>query len=313
MKSRTRTTLFVLAGCAASIAVTALALMRDPLPRMLERRSTLVAAAEGETTIEDGLAYTPVRLTAESGLAVDLMLRRPVDAGANRLPVALVLGGHHTGRRSVSLVGDTPGIMVVGLSYPFFGNPRPDALTFISDIPAIRAAFFDTPPAIILAVDYLLSRPDVDSSQVEAIGVSLGAPFVTIAGALDERLSRIWALHGSGGSYAPLELSMRRTISFAPLRMLAASTANVIIAGPRLDPVRWAGNIAPREFVMINATEDERMPAAGVRALYAAARQPKELIEMPGAHIHADSATVNKLARIVVERMQQTASAARTD
>lgn len=298
-----RSVVFVLLGAVVCLGLGVVILLRDPLPRMLQRRSALGSVSEGASTIENGYVLTPVRLTAKSGLAVEMIVRRPVGFDDRRLPVALILGGHHTGKRSVGLVGDTPGIMVVGLSYPFFGNPQPDALTFITDIPDIRTAFFDTPPAIMLAVDYVLSRPDVDSSQVEAIGVSLGAPFVTIAGALDDRLSRVWALHGSGGSYAPLEASMRRSISFAPLRVIAASTATVIIAGPRLDPVNWAGRIAPRPFVMVNALADERMPPRAVEALYQSAREPKKLIQMPGGHVHADSATVSKLVDIVVEHM----------
>lgn len=312
MKKKLRQGVLILIAAAVSLAIAAAVLLRDPLPRMLERRSSLASATEGASTTENGYVYTPVRLTATSGLALEMIVRRPADLGSQRLPVALVLGGHHTGKRSVSLVGDTPGIMVVGLSYPFFGNPRPDALTFITDIPDIRAAFLDTPPAIMLAVDYLLSRSDVDVAQIEGVGVSLGAPFVTIAAALDTRISRVWAIHGSGGSYTPLEASMRRPIPFAPLRVIAASTASVIIAGPRLDPVNWAGRIAPRPFVMINALADERMPLDAVYELYRSAGDPKELIEMPGGHVRADSATLSKFVDIVVRRMNETNTLSRT-
>ena len=302
---RWRIALGLAAACALSLCVVTLVLLRDPLPRMKERRSSLRTVREEPTILANGYETTPVHLTAHSGLSVDLLIRRPVGSGARRLPAAMILGGHHTGRRSVTLVGETPGIMVVGLSYPFLGDPRPDALTFLTDIPDIRAAFLDTPPAIMLAIDYLLRRPDVDTTQIEGVGVSLGAPFMTIAGALDRRLSRVWALHGSGGSYAPLEMSMRRSIPFAPLRAVAATAATVIIAGPRLDPIRWAPAIAPRPFVMVNALADERMPGEKVRALYESAREPKELIDMPGGHVRADSATVSKLVDIVVQRMNE--------
>ena len=298
-----RIALALLLACGASSTAAVLILLRDPLPRMMERRSSLLSIDTGATTLANGYELTPVRLTARSGLAVQLLVRRPSGIAPQRYPVAVILGGHHTGQRSVKLVGETPGIMIVGLSYPFVGNPRPDALTFLTDIPAIRAAFLDTPPAIMLAIDYILTRPDVDSSQVEAVGVSLGAPFATIAGALDDRISRVWALHGSGGSYRPLEASMRRSIPFTPLRAVAASAATVIIAGPRLDPVRWAPRIAPRPFVMVSALEDERMPPENVKALYESALPPKELIDMPGGHVRADSATVSRLVGIVVERM----------
>jgi dienelactone hydrolase len=197
------------------------------------------------------------------------------------------------------------------MSYPFTGNPRPDAATFLREIPKIRTAFLDTPPAILLALDYLLRAPGVDSLRVEAIGVSLGAPFVCIAGAIDPRITRVWAVHGSGGSYQPLEANMRRTIRFTPLRMLAAAIANVIIAGPRLDPTRWVGRIAPRSFIMINALDDERLPRSTVDALYQAAGEPKEQLWMTGVHVHGDSATISRIAEIVVPRIRASASRGR--
>lgn len=98
---------------------------------------------------------------------------------------------------------------------------------------------------------------------------------------------------------------MRRTIGFTPLRMSAAAIANVIIAGPRLDPVRWAPQIAPRPFIMISAEQDERLPRSAVEALYRSAREPKEHIWMPGHHVHADSATVSALVNIVMRRMSR--------
>ena len=156
----------------------------------------------------------------------------------------------------------------------------------------------------MLAVDYALRLPNVDTTRIEAVGVSLGAPFVCIAGALDERIARVWALHGSGGSYVPLEANMKRTIGFAPARKLAAAIANVIIAGPRLDPVHWVGRIAPRPFVMVNASDDERLPRSAVDALYAAANEPKEQLWMSGAHIHGDSATIHRLVGIVTPRIR---------
>jgi len=215
----------------------------------------------------------------------------------------VILGGHHTGRNAVRLLGDTRGTVVAALSYPFTGDPRPDALTFLRDIPKIRAAFLDTPPAIMLALDYLLKRHDVDTTHVEAVGVSLGAPFMCIAGALDPRFTRVWVLHGSGGSYAPLEQNIRRSVP-APLSALAAGIANVILAGPRLAPEHWVTRIAPRPFMMVNAEGDERLPRSSVEELFRTALPPKEAIWMSGAHVHADTATVRKLADIVLARVR---------
>ena len=302
MRMRRRLAHIVITLTALCLVGGVLVLLRDPRPHFVARRSTLAAAVE-ESSMENGYVLTSVRLTATSGLAVDLLVRRAQSDTGRRLPLALILGGHNTGRNAARLVGNTRGAVVAALSYPFAGNPRPDAITFLRDIPRIRGAFLDTPPAIMLALDYLLARDDVDSARVEAAGVSLGVPFITIAGALDHRFTRVWAIHGSGGSYRPLEQNMRGTISFAPLRFIAASIANVIIAGPRLDPARWASRIAPRPFIMVNADTDERLPRSTIEALYRSAREPKELVWMPGGHVHADSATVTRLVAIVMERM----------
>lgn len=278
-------------------------LLRDPRPRFEERRSSLVSVEEAEPVAEGNSSFQDVTLTAASGLQVRINVRRQLADSGHVLPGVVILGGHVTGLASARLVGETPGIAVVGMSYPFSGNPKPGTATFLREIPKIRAAFLDTPPALMLVMDYLHRRNDVDTTRVEAVGVSLGAPFVTIAGAMDERYARIWALHGSGGSYAPLEASMRRTIKAAPLRHLAATIANVLISGPRLAPEKWVAQISPRPFVMVNATDDERLPRASVEALYAGASEPKELIWMSGRHIHADAETIQRLVRIVMARV----------
>lgn len=295
--------MIAVAATSAVVSATGLYLMDDPSARFEKRRVGIAAASFGPVESLDSSLVQSVRVVDSSGLAVDLTWRRHAADSSRRLPLAVVLGGHVRGKDAVKLLGDTRGIMVAAVSYPFDGDVRPSAVTFLREIPKIRGAFLDTPPALRLALDHLYQRDDVDTSRVEAIGVSLGAPFVTIAGALDERFSRVWAIHGSGGSYVPLEANMRRSIGFAPLRAVAAGVANVIIAGPSLAPERWVARISPRPFMMVNAEDDERMPRASVESLYASAAQPKELIWMSGGHVHGDAPTIQRLVAIVLERV----------
>ncbi len=106
--------------------------------------------------IEEGYELTNVRLTATSGLSLELLVRRSVaDTGTSRLPLAVILGGHYTGRQAARMLGETPGVVVAALSYPYDGNPKPDALTFLRDIPRIRKAFLDTPPAVMIAPGWM--------------------------------------------------------------------------------------------------------------------------------------------------------------
>ena len=50
---------------------------------------------------------------------------------------------------------------------------------------------------------------------------------------------------------------------------------------------------------MVNARGDERLPRSAVDALYASAREPKELIWMSGGHVHGDKETIQRLVAIV--------------
>jgi dienelactone hydrolase len=291
----------VLAACVGG----SLWLTRDPEPRMLERRSGLAGVTEGPVVREGHHELQDVKLRAESGIEVELTVKRRVADGKThaRRPLAIVLGGHRTARSAVQFIPDAGDMIVAALSYPYAGEPRPDALEFVKDIPNIRQAFLDTPPAIMLAIDYLLAQPDVDPNWVEVVGVSLGGPFVTIAAALDERISRVWVVHGSAGSYGPLEVSMRREIPIPGLRHAAAALSALIINGPSMAPENWAPRVAPRPFMMVNARDDERMPRELVERLFEGAKEPKSIVWLPGGHVRSSAAVLKPLVDTVVAMM----------
>ena len=292
--------LLVASGIAAHV------LLRNPERRFAERRSHITRVEAGAIVRAPGHHVQVVRLTAASGLVVDLAIKAPDEppASGTGRPLILLLGGHRTGRDAVDLVADTRGTVIAAISYPFAGNPKVKGLGVLPEIPAIRRALLDTPPALMLALDHLLSRPDVDPAAVEMVGVSLGAPFACIAGALDSRLSRVWSVHGAGDPRALLDHNLQRRIPFAPARWFVATSAYLIIDGPHLAPERWAGRIAPRPFVMINAEEDERLPRAAVETLYEHALAPKDITWMPGQHVLPRRAElVQRLVDMVLARV----------
>jgi fermentation-respiration switch protein FrsA (DUF1100 family) len=284
-------------------ALLVLSAHRDPTPYFLERRSRLAAVHEGPEETVEGHRVRAVRLTAESGLQVELLLKRPVDPAAARRPLAVLLGGHNTGREAVRLVPDTRGAVVAALAYPYRGEHRLKGLAVVRHVPAIRRAILDTPPAVMLALDYLAALPDVDPQRIEAVGVSLGAPFVVIAGALDPRIRRVWAVHGSAGAYEPLEHNLRRRVPQAAPRAAVAGLASLLVKGPRMAPERWAPRIAPRPFVMVNALHDQQVPRPLVQRLYESAGEPKSLVWLPGGHVRARPEVVRPLVDTVLGRM----------
>ncbi len=267
-------------------------LLRDPVAHIMSRRATEQHVTLHDTRTDPGHRNERLRITGANGLAFDLQLRFPIDSANTRRPVFIILGGYRTGDRAATLIPDTRGNIVVALSYPYDGDLGLKGLAVLPAIPKLRQAILDTPAAVMLALDYLLTRPDVDSSRVELVGASFGTAFGTFVGAVDGRVSRTWSVHGAARPYDQIELNLRRQIPWATVRVPIAALATLLASGWHLDPARWAPRIAPRPFVMINARDDERMPRPAIDALYARAVQPKELIWLDGPHVQSNRASV---------------------
>ena len=298
----------VVAGLTILAAIATVWLLRDPRPRIAARRAHLLDAAVTTAPGDSLHRVDLVRLRSASGLEVELAVKRPIantsgPGDSSRYPLVILLGGHRTGRNAVHLIEHTRGTVVAALSYPFDGNHRVKGLAIVREVPKIRRAILDTPPALLLALDYLAAQPYVDPRQIEAVGVSLGAPFVTIGGALDERIDRVWIVHGTGGIYTPLEFNLRRQVGSRVASVPIAALASLLISGPRLKPERWIPRIAPRRVVMINASDDARLPRQSIESLYRAALEPKEMIWVAGGHVRSEAEAVRPLVALVLDRM----------
>jgi pimeloyl-ACP methyl ester carboxylesterase len=110
-------------------------------------------------------------------------------AGEKR-PTILVLGGGD------SALEELYGVVPVGAQ-------RRGYNVLMFEIPGQRAMFFDSPDLFFrpdaevpigYAVDYALSRPEVDPSRIALIGASFGGYFAPRAAAFDKRLAAVIAL-----------------------------------------------------------------------------------------------------------------------
>jgi dienelactone hydrolase len=285
---------------AALLGTLVLVLLRDPLPHMAERRSSLAVARELDVTTSARVVDTHVELTAGSGLTFDVLVRAPARTFTppgdsvlppdelGRRPLFLILGGYRTGEQAAALIDDPRGAIVAAIGYPYDGRMDVSGLEVVPQLPAIRRAILDTPPAVQLALDHLLARPDVDPRRVELVGVSLGAFVTPVAAVLEPRVTRLWLVHGAAQPRAVLEHGLRTHIDADLPRALVAAAANLVFAGPHLAPERWLADLHPRPVVIINASDEERLPPEAVASLYETAREPKELIWVSGAHLHPE-------------------------
>jgi fermentation-respiration switch protein FrsA (DUF1100 family) len=275
----------------------------DPVPGFAARRGEVASVTRDEATVEEGHRIEAVTVRSTSGVTVPMLVKRPLADSA--APLVLILGGHATGRDAARLIPDTRGRVVVALSYPYTGPHRMKGLEILKWAPDIRQALHDTPPAIQLALDWLLQQPWVNAREVHGVGASLGTPFMTVAAALDPRITHVWSVHGAGRTRDLLAHNAQESMPalFAPL---AGTLADVIVGGPYLTPEKWVQRVAPRPYTMLNATEDERLPRPAIEALYAAASEPKAIVWFPGKHVQPNRPEiVRELVTTVLTRMEK--------
>ena len=296
------------AALIAAVAVAAaLAAYRnyDYRPRFARAAGELVAVRDstGIGTAQDGKQLTEVTLISDTGLEIRARVRAEGAPSGERFPAAILLGGYKTGRKAVDIPTETGNLVLLSIEYPYSGPERPRGLDWVRYFGTMRRAILDTPPAVLLAAQYLYTRRDVDPEQVSVIGVSLGVPFSVAAAATDKRIAGAALLHGGG------DIATMAYYAFADrgpawvMRALAWGLSWVVAP---LEPTRYAADVAPRPVLMVNAADDEFIPRASVLELYGSLRQPKRIVWLESSHIAtSDDEVVNGLMTITLEWMSE--------
>jgi hypothetical protein len=300
-------------GCAIALAavvllcfgtwlVVARSLSFDAPEEFWRQKGELAEASATEVGGDSAYRAYELTLTSTAGYSVRGYLRAPRHSA--RTPALLLIGGVRTGRMSAELVTPPEPHVILGLDYPWEGPTQLNWLQFLVRLFAVRRAMLLTPSAVILAVDYLRARPDVDTAAIVLAGASFGAQLAVVAGALDERVGTVISIYG-GGDYATL---LRANLKFGPgwLRTLAARLGAWLLAP--LEPLDYVGSIVPRRLLMINGLRDDRVPPQSVGSLYDAAGRPKQLLWLDEGHISPrDRALVARVLAAAVRALEDRA------
>lgn len=277
--------------------------MGDPVGDFDKRRGTLEQVEVTRQWESNGSRYQDLTLHSSSGLKVEATIRRPTTVNEPRQAIVL-LGGYGTGRRAAELVEQSGDLVIAAISYPYRGPDGLKGMEFLWHFDDIQQAILDTAPALMLMLEHLSAQDYVDTSHIELIGVSFGAFFVSVAGAQDKRFSRVWLVQGAADPRAIYEYRMRNSISFGPLRSLAARILGFFTATEYLKPERWVGRISPRPVVVINSHGDTSFPPASVAKLHASLREPYEIEWLEGEHVTPGrKAVLKQLNEQVVRRI----------
>jgi uncharacterized protein len=148
---------------------------------------------------------------------------------------------------------------------------------------------------LISAVDYLMSRRDVDRARIGALGVSLGGATTILAAAQDRHIKAV--VDDCGFADAPTAIANGfayfihlPAFPFALISVkLAEWRAGVDVEKVR--PVDKIGLISPRPIFIIHGLADKAILPANSTRNIAAAKQPKQVWYVRGAG-HGESRVV---------------------
>jgi dienelactone hydrolase len=122
-------------------------------------------------------------------------------------------------------------------------------------------------------VDLIESRPDLDERRIAYVGFSmstfLGVQFV----AMEPRVRAACLALGGAGLFHVLASTVPRE-----------RRGDQEIVASLVDPLHYAGLIAPRPVLQVNSETDQIVPAALGHMLFGALAEPKRVIWFNGAH-----------------------------
>ncbi len=238
-----------------------------------------------------------LELANDRSLIVRGSLSVPITGDGGTFPALVLLGGLRTGKHVLDYVGEMEGAVLLALDYPYEGKKsRMGAWEFLWKLPAMRRAVMNTVPAILLAVDYLFSRDDVDPDRITLIGGSIGALFAPAAAASDERITAVAVLFGAGdlSSLIAANIDMH-----APFPTIGAWIGGTLVSP--LEPLKYVDRIAPRPLFLLNGTDDPRMPERCTLLLHEKAKNPKTIHWIQSGHIHVRSNEFHLRVRALLE------------
>jgi dipeptidyl aminopeptidase/acylaminoacyl peptidase len=140
--------------------------------------------------------------------------------------------------------------------------------------------------ALTAAIDWLTKRADVDANRIGGLGFSMGG-FNTAQVAARESRLRAVVLLAAPSDYVAVTRWQNRQWGFVSEFAASLAVRYTGMAGAGSRPIDVVHEIAPRPLLVIGGDADGIVPPFMTRALYAAAREPKSLWIVPGAH-HGD-------------------------
>lgn len=207
-------------------------------------------------------------------------------------------GGDKNGLQMLAPAFAMRGISTLAIDAEYHGDRKQPGSDILSPyIYRNRDAFIQTVIDLRRAIDFLQSQQQIDGKRIGYIGLSMGGILGGILAGVDERVQApILVVAGGDWGYLfsnsqhPTAVQLREK---NPELFKDPRKINEIV-GP-IDPVNWVARISPRPLLMINGKDDQIVPKECTERLFAAAKEPKEIVWLEGGHLPQPDAVLRKV------------------
>jgi hypothetical protein len=294
----------LLLGVLIAIAIASIVVLRyscrDYRTFFLAQKGQLVSAKTEEAARDSLTQTSDFTLTGSKGLTVRGRLRVPV-RGKPPYPAVLVVPGLETGQLVIELLDERPEIIVMAIRYPYKGEPNFSGLSAVSTLLDMRRTGMKTVPSLLLALDYLVSIPEVDTNDVAVATVSFGTFVGVPAAVLCPRVKRLIVVQG-GGDIASVVAANARRLEM-PLPPSVSGWIGQLFLFP-FEPDRYIADFSPRRLFMVSSPGDLLFPDESAESLLDHAREPKEIVWYTSNHVMPGELDIIKeLTDIVLEKV----------
>lgn len=252
--------------------------VQEEAPRIVDEQADLFGVPRARRFEEVKLSFE-----ARPGDRVPTLIAFPI-GHQGKLPVIVFL--HGVGQ-SKSFLEDvcTPfnegGFAMASFDQYSRGERKVDK-TWWKQALAFRQRPWRTVNDVRRLVDYLGTRNDIDMDRIYLVGASYGAITGCTAAAFEKRIRA--AVLVVGGGNLPLLLDAP-TLKAGINPLLYSLAIPIASYGMRpADPIRYVAQVSPRPLLFLNGEKDNMVTPAAAKALFEAARDPKEIRWYPCDH-----------------------------
>jgi hypothetical protein len=273
---------------------------RDYRTVFLDHKGQLVSAKTKEVSRDSLTQTSDFTLTGSKGLIVRGQLRVPL-RGKPPYPAVLVVPGLETGQLVIELLDERPEIIVMAIRYPYNGEPNFSGLSAVPTLLEMRRTGMKTVPSLLLALDYLVHVPEVDTNDIAVATVSFGTFVGVPAAVLCPHVKRLIVVQG-GGDIASVVAANAHRLEM-PLPPSVCGWVGKLFLFP-FEPDRYIADFSPRRLLMVSSPGDLLFPDKSAESLFDHAREPKEIIWHKSKHVMpGELEIIKELTDIVVEKV----------